>query len=116
MAAPEVHVRVRIATADALFYAAVSDVAGILGIESAPLEAEVLPSDVVIIDTATWSGTLAATGPALVIACVPGSDRFGAAHWSAIAAWTIRRERLAEELFDALRAAALALPSGDEPG
>ncbi|GBD23478.1 hypothetical protein HRbin29_01144 [bacterium HR29] len=108
--------RVVVATADALFLAAASDVAGILGLSAVPAGSGSLPGDIVIVDAATWAGTPPEGDFASMIVCIPGRAPAAFSRWSAMAAWTVRRERLAEELFDVLRAALPALPSGGGPG
>ncbi len=108
--------RIVVATGDALFFAAASDVAGILGISAAPAGTSPMSGDIVVLDVATWAGTLPEGEFASLVACIPGRDRAAFSRWSGVAGWTVRRERLPEELFDALQAALAALPSDEGRG
>lgn len=95
--------RAVVVTGDALFFAAAADIAGILGIDAVGEDATVARDDFVIVDTATRARVPPSADPMRTVACVPLRDQAARSQWAASVAWTVRRERIAEELFDVLR-------------
>lgn len=95
--------RAVVVTSDALFFAAVADIAGTLGINAVNEDAAVTPDDLIIVDTATRAQLPVSANPLRTVACVPVRDQAGALRWASSVGWTVRRERIAEELFDVLR-------------